>query len=169
MAILNANGNFYKNVTLKNLIDLFSGLCDQHASIKSFSFGDIWEIDVSERNYVVAHLSIENAQYSINELKYDFKFYVMDLVSKDESNENDVLSDTLQTIGDILSRLLNDRNMGIDIDSDYRIMENNIPCQPFTERFDDDVSGWVADISIIVSFDYSACQNDVDSVQDPIE
>jgi hypothetical protein len=105
-------------------------------------------------------LSIENAQYAPNEIQYDFKLFVMDLVSKDEGNENDVLSDTLQIIGDFISRLQNARNLDIDTNTDYRL-QPNINCRPFTERFDDDVSGWVADISIRVFFDYSACVGDV--------
>jgi hypothetical protein len=161
MPIINANGNFYKNATLKNLIDLFEDICTENSGIMSFSFGDIWEIETKERDYVVGHLSIENAQYLNNELQYDFKFYIMDLVSKDEGNENDVLSDTLQTIGDIVSKLKNGNvpNTHIDFENDYRLQEG-IVCQPFTERFDNDVSGWVADISIRVSFNYSACTGD---------
>jgi hypothetical protein len=155
--IINENGNYYKNVTLNNLIDLFAEISAANVGIKSHSFGDIWEIDVTERNYAVSHLSIENAQYLANEIQYDFKLYVMDLVSKDEGNENDVLSDTLQIIGDFVSVLQNSRTINIDTNTDYRLQEG-ITCQPFTERFDDDVSGWVADISIRVFFDYSACQ-----------
>lgn len=158
--IINQNGQYYKNVTLNNLIDLFAEIADDSVGIKSHSFGDIWEIDVTERNYAVSHLSIENAQYLPNEIQYDFRLYVMDLVSKDEGNENDVLSDTLQIIGDFISRLQNARNLDIDTNTDYRL-QPNISCQPFTERFDDDVSGWVATISIRVYFDYSACYGDI--------
>jgi hypothetical protein len=42
MPIINANGNFYKNATLKNLIDLFEDICTENSGIMSFSFGDIW-------------------------------------------------------------------------------------------------------------------------------
>ena len=119
--IINADGNYYKNVTLNNLIELFADIANSNGGVKSHSFGDIWEIDVTERNYAVSHLSIENAQYLANEIQYDFKLYVMDLVSKDESNENDVLSDTLQIIGDFISRLQNARNLNVDVNTDYRL------------------------------------------------
>lgn len=158
--IINQNGEYYKNVSLNNLITLFDTIATANQGIQSHSFGDIWEIDVTERNYAVSHLSIEQAQYLPNEIQYDFKLYVMDLVSKDESNENDVLNQTLQIIGDFISRLKNARDLNIDTNTDYRI-QDNISCQPFTERFDDDVSGWVADISIRVFFDYSACVGDI--------
>lgn len=158
--VINQNNQYYKNVTLNNLIDLFAEISASNVGLKSHSFGDIWEIDTKERNYAISHLSIENAQYAPNEIQYDFKLFVMDLVSKDEGNENDVLSDTLQIIGDFISRLQNARNLDIDTNTDYRL-QPNINCRPFTERFDDDVSGWVADISIRVFFDYSACVGDI--------
>jgi len=154
--IINQNNNYYKNVTLNNLINLFAEISEANTGIKSHSFGDIWEINIKERNYAVSHLSIENAQYLPNEINYDFKLYVMDLVSKDEGNENDVLSDMLQIIGDFISVLKNSQSLNIDTNTDYRL-QDNINCQPFTERFDDDVTGWVADLSIRVFFDYSAC------------
>lgn len=158
--IINQNGEYYKNVTLNNLITLFDTIATANQGIQSHSFGDIWEINANERNYAVSHLSIEGAQYLPNEIQYNFKLYVMDLVSKDESNENDVLNQTLQIIGDFISRLQNARDLNIDTNTDYRL-QPNINCQPFTERFDDQVSGWVADIQIRAFFDYSACVGDI--------
>ena len=40
-------------------------------------------------------------------------------------------------------------------------MNDNVSCSPFTERFDNEVSGWVADISITVTFNASACAGDI--------
>lgn len=157
--VFNENGDNYKNVTLKNIIEFFRETANRNAGIKTFTFGDIWEIDLVETDYALAHLSIESANYSINELEYNFKLYVMDLVSKDESNENDVLSDTLQIIGDFISTLQNDRTIFQNVEWDYRTKEQ-VNCTPFTERFDNEVSGWVGDFSIVVSFDYSACTGD---------
>ena len=82
----------------------------------------------------------------------------MDLVKKDESNEEEVLSDMLQVIGDVLSVLLN-----TDFDDDFLDfrqviqIQQNITCEPFTERFDNEVTGWTAGINIVVEFNASAC------------
>ena len=127
--VFNQDEQPYKNVTLKNLINLFAQISASNQGLKEHTFGDIWEIDLSETNY-------------------------------DESNENDVLRGMLQTIGDFISVLKNSQTLGIDTNTDYR-MNENINCVPFTERFDNEVSGWVADISITVSFDASACVGDI--------
>ena len=148
-----------KNVTLSNIIKLYEDIADANEYIQDATFGDIFEIDLKETNYALAHLSIENANYSTHELTYSFSLYVMDLVSTDEGNENDVLSDTLQVIGDFISQFKHSSSFG-DTEHDYR-MNDNVSCTPFTERFDNEVSGWSADISITVSFNASACTTDI--------
>jgi len=74
--VINQNNQYYKNVTLNNLIDLFAEISASNVGLKSHSFGDIWEIDTKERNYAISHLSIENAQYAPNEIQYDFHFKI---------------------------------------------------------------------------------------------
>ena len=73
---------------------------------------------------------------------------------------NDVLSDTLQIIGDTISYLRYDGDAQFDVEYDYRISEN-VNCVPFTERFDNELSGFVADIRISTTFNRSACTNEI--------
>ena len=155
----NQQGLLQKNVTLSNIVTLYNSISSANSYIQTATFGDIFEIDLNETDYALAHLSIEGAAYKNHELTYNFKLYVMDLVSKDESNENDVLSDTLQVIGDYISVFKHSTSYG-DFENDYRF-NDNVNCTPFTERFDSEVTGWVADISITVSWNASACSGDI--------
>ena len=155
----NIAGQQQKNVTLLNIIKLYENIASANSYIQDFTFGDIFEIDLNETNYALSHLSIESANYSNHELTYNLRLYVIDLVSKDEGNENDVLSDTLQVIGDFISQFKHSTSFGAT-ENDYRMSEN-VSCTPFTERFDNEVSGWTADISITVSFNASACTGDI--------
>ena len=155
----NKAGQLQKNVTLLNIIKLYEQIADDNSYIQTFTFGDIFEIDLNDTAYALSHLSIESANYTANELTYALKLYVMDLVSKDEANENDVLSDTLQVIGDFISQFKHSTSFG-DMENDFR-MNDNVSCSPFTERFDNEVSGWVADISITVTFNASSCAGDI--------
>lgn len=155
-------GQEIKNITLNMLYDLFRKLGDDSLIIKTTTIGDVFEVDLVNTSYPLLHISTETANFEQNILTYSFQFIVMDLVSKDESNEEDVLSDMLQVIGDIISNLKNS-----DFDSNYddfrhslRI-QNDISCEPFTERFDNEVSGWTATINIDVDFNASACSGDV--------
>lgn len=151
-------GQEIKNVTLNMLYDLFRSVGASNTVIQTTSIGDIFEVDLVETKYPLLHIGTQTAGYSTGSLTYSFQFIVMDLVKKDESNEEDVLSDMLQVIGDVLSVLLNS-----DFDTDFTDfrqviqIQDSISCEPFTERFDNEVTGWTASIDIVVSFDASAC------------
>lgn len=152
-----------KNVTLQNIIQLHDTIVQASNYVQQGGFGDIFELDIDQTQlFPVCWLSIENASYTKNELTYNLRLYVMDLVDLDETNENDVLSDALQMIGDYISQLRHGFSYGgldWNMEHDYRVSDN-INCEPFTERFDSQVSGWAANISITVSFNASACLND---------
>ncbi len=161
MAII-SNGSVVKNVTLNMIYKLFTDIASANFLIKTFTIGDIFEVDLTKVEYTLAHLITKDAKYSERALTYNFQLIIMDLVKKDESSEEDVLSDTLQIVGDFVSELRN----GSEIlsreytENEYRF-STDVSCTPFTERFDSEVSGWAADISITVDFDASACVNDV--------
>ena len=151
-------GQEIKNVTLNMLYDLFRSVGSSNTIIQTTTIGDIFEVDLVETKYPLLHIGTETATYDTSSLTYTFQFIVMDLVKKDESNEEEVLSDMLQVIGDVLSVLLN-----TDFDDDFLDfrqviqIQQNITCEPFTERFDNEVTGWTAGINIVVEFNASAC------------
>ena len=147
-----------KNATLEQLYNLFRDIGTQHLFIKTTTIGDIFEVDLVETTYPLMHVSTNTATFTSGQIEHSFQIVVMDLVNKDENNEEEVLSDMLQIIGDVLSVLLNS-----DFDTNYtdfrheiRIQEN-ITCEPFTERFDNEVTGWTADVNIVVQFAADAC------------
>ncbi len=156
------NGFELKNITLNNLYEMFRTI-GNNVQVNTTTVGDIFEVDLTETTYPLMHVATNNASFDTNNLTYNFQIIVMDLVSKDESNEENVLSDSLQTIGDVISYIRNDNTMLsnlLDFRNNIRI-QDSITCEPFTERFDNEVSGWTADISIEVVFESSACTGDI--------
>ena len=146
-------------ITYNQIVKKFEDIITANKFIKTFVAGDIYEIDLTETTYMYAHLSIESATFDNAQLTYSFRLYVMDIVNKDEGNENDVLSDTLQVINDVISEFRNGSStFGLENMQDYEI-QDTISCSPFTERFDNEVSGWSADIDVTVINHYNACNN----------
>ena len=146
-------------ITYNQILKKFEDVITANKFIKTFVAGDIYEIDLTETTYMYAHLSIESATFDNAQLTYSFRLYVMDIVNKDEGNENDVLSDTLQVINDVISEFRNGSStFGLETMQDYEI-QDTISCSPFTERFDNEVSGWSADIDVTVINHYNACNN----------
>ena len=157
------NGYELKNVTLKMLYKVFEDAFDLEPQLNTITFGDIFEVDLAKSSkYTIMHVSTDTAAYDAGNLTYNFQIIIMDLVNKDENNENDVLSDTLEVVGNIISRVRNS-NLTTEVD-DFRNtirLQDSVSCEPFTERFDNEVTGWAANLSIEVEFNASACTGDV--------
>ena len=142
-----------KNITLENLYKKINSVLSNNVFVTTVTKGDIFEVDLTSVDYPLAHFGITSANYDTQTLQYVFQVIVMDLVSKDESNEENVLGDTLQVIGDLISQLKNEDDDDYDdFRNDIRILDS-VSCEPFTERFDNEVSGFTATITIEVNFE----------------
>ena len=157
------NGYEIKNVTLKMLYEVFQEAFTLEPQLNTITFGDIFEVDLAKNSiYPIMHVSTDTASYDTGSLTYSFQIIVMDLVNKDENNEHDVLSDMLEVIGNIISHIRNSALVS-EVD-DFRNtirLQDSISCEPFTERFDNEVTGWTANISIEVEFNASACAGQI--------
>ena len=157
------NGYEIKNVTLKMLYEVFEEAFKLEPQLNTITFGDIFEVDLAKNSiYPIMHVSTDTASYDTGSLTYSFQIIVMDLVNKDENNEHDVLSDMLEVIGNIISHIRNSALVS-EVD-DFRNtirLQDSISCEPFMERFDNEVTGWTANISIEVEFNASACAGQI--------
>ncbi len=136
------------NITLNQIVKLFEDIATNHDQIQSFGFGDLWEYSANNdgltKNKKTPTLwaVLEDSTFDSNELVLNFTLLVFDLVKKDEFNETEVLSDTLQIAGDVYSIL-----QSPDYYDHFTIISSS-QLQDFTERFDDEVSGWSMKIGL---------------------
>tara|TARA_R110000823_G_scaffold20688_3_gene63099 strand:+ start:2864 stop:3397 length:534 start_codon:yes stop_codon:yes gene_type:complete len=151
------------NTTYNNIIDSLSCVSLAHMKVHSVSTGDIDNIDTSGIvKYPLVHIVPTAVVSGINTLTYDFNILAMDLVQTDESNEQDVLSDTLGIITDIIAQYKHGANLGIYPDNKgvyAQIDDSDFSLEPFTERFDNTVSGWNCNFSITMPHNYQTCNN----------
>ena len=77
------------------------------------------------------------------------------------SNEQEVLSGTLQISVDIISMLRHSEHQSTenvdDINSPLYFAAGQQTLEPFTERFDNLLTGWVFSLSVVVANDFDAC------------
>ena len=142
-------------MTLNQLIQKLNDFATAHQQVHSFGFGDLWEIEASgAKNAVNMWANVVNGAVDINgkQSSIDFRVCIMDLVKKDESNENEVLSDIYLIGLDLVAYLNNNSNW------DSYTIANNITLTPFTERFDNDWSGWIIDFTLTNRFLSDYCQ-----------
>ena len=155
-----------ENITYNQIIQEFQNLANAHLQVKTFTQGDIFEVDANTVVFPQVHLITEQAIIKPQEITYNFKLIAMDLVEPAEENEIEVLSDTLRIIGDFVSAFRNGAGSGsvFPMEPDLYDISEQINCNPFTERFDQSVSGWVADFQITVVNDESMCDSAFDGL-----
>ena len=148
------------NKTYNNLIMTLKELGDKHLQISTTTTGDIYDIDLENTKYPLLHINPVNVTTRRTELVYNFQVFVMDLVDDDNANEQDVYSDVLQTCIDIIAILSNSKwqsQLTLDLDAPVYFAEGNFTLEPFTERFNNAVSGWVFQLPITVQNDFQSC------------
>ena len=135
--------------TVNNLIKVFKDIATRHYQIEYFYVGNDWEIGTVESMHPVLWINPVEATMPAGDNGYKtfqvlFEVKVFDLVNKDESNENDVLSDTIDILKDIIMEFKGHpyyTNSQLDIIDD-------IDFESFTEKFDEEVSGWLCEINM---------------------
>jgi len=119
----------------------------------SFLFGDPWEYGASNQiQYPLMGVRLISSGLGDKQHTTSLNIYFADLVKKDEGNETDVLSDMQQAATRLYSEFKEQ-------------LEDNYPATlsvtssftPFTERWDDEVSGVEVNMNIEQFFDNSTC------------
>lgn len=135
-----------------NIITDWRNFANQHAQINSFGFGEIEQLtnDIQtkvEPLYPRLYFVPDNTRLSQNHMHITWKVICTDRVDDDLSNQQDVLSDTLEIMKDLFSRAYLS-----DYDADW---DANI--EPFLEDTETVLAGWTMSLSIQQKFDYDRC------------
>ena len=164
-----------ENKTYNNVINTLKNIGGSHEQIATVTTGDIFDINLEKmEEFVLMHINPVNVTTEDFGLTYNFQIFICDLVSEDAnwtatniqsannlSNEQEVLSETLQISVDIISLLrhsLQQSAAGVnDINDPLYFADGQQTLEPFTERFDNLLTGWVFSISILVANDFDAC------------
>ena len=164
------------NATYNNVVDALKCVAFSHGMVNNVSSGTVDEVDISANSvYPLVHIVPGNVTAGIQQLTFEFNILAMDLslgnredvkdVKKSldlyPGHEQQILSDTMQILIDIIAQyknglmLRNNRDEGILGQAD----DKDFILEPFTERFDNVVSGWNCSFSITVPGTYFACES----------
>ena len=164
-----------ENKTYNNVINTLKNIGGAHEQIATVTTGDIYDVNLEKmEEFVLMHVNPVNVTTGDFGLTYNFQIFIMDLVSEDAnwtatniqsannlSNEQEVLSETLQISVDIISLLrhsLQQSALGVnDVNDPLYFADGQQTLEPFTERFDNLLTGWVFSIGVLVANDFDAC------------
>ena len=165
------------NKTYNNAIDTLKQLGAEHEQIATTTTGDIWKIDLAKNTlFPLFHINPVNVTTGQSSLTYNFQLFVMDSVTEKEnwteaniqsanylSNEQEVMSSCLQICGDIIGMMRHSKWQSAETDGTQDInepvyfTEGEYTLEPFQERFDNLLTGWVFSIGIVVQNDFQTC------------
>jgi hypothetical protein len=157
-------------INLKTFTDDFRVLSEYHKQIQSFGFGDMddfiyWnEMRLKENNdhynspyYPYFYVVPQDVTQKFGFMEYKFTFITSDIIQRDLSNQNDVLSDTLQIMDDILGQFRLSVTESLGNFNELFYLDTPITCTPFLEKYDDLLGGWTADVTIKVMIPLDRC------------
>jgi len=142
-------------LTYNQIIKILRDYSTANYQINSFGNGDLWEVvehnQIKDFEYPLMWVQDQPATTSQNEIELVFRVFFISLVHKDESNENEVKSDMLSMCTDLLSFW--------KMQTDYRLVniDVNTNLTSFTERFNDELTGWFVDLKLTQNIKYDKC------------
>ena len=167
------------NKTYNNVINTLCRLGEYHEQISTVSVGDIFDINLEKMEKMpLLHINPTSVSTGDSELVYNFQIFICDLVSEKKdwqtkqkseltklvntkTNEQEVWNQTLEISTDFISMLRHSEQQSLkgtnDINTPIYFTQDQFTIEPFSERFDNLLCGWVFTIGIKVMNDFDAC------------
>jgi hypothetical protein len=145
--------------TYKELIDLFRSICLSQLAVKQFQVGQLSDIDNQnvEHTFVrfplVFMIPTQSSMDRFGKMLLGFSFIVMDIAKdNDEQLQIDTHNNTLMIMQDIFSKFIMTDWLTVGAK-----IETPIYMLPFVERFNNNLTGWSADISVEIQSPFNLC------------
>ena len=133
-----------------------------NVNVNTVTYGDITRIDLSKQTiFPLSHIMVNNVTQQERVLIFNLTVFNMDIVdySKeattdiflDNDNEQDVLNTQLAVANRMIEML---RSGTLYLDK-YQL-DGSASCEPFMDRFENQIAGWATTFTILV-------QNDIDN------
>tara|TARA_R110000803_G_scaffold7124_1_gene22967 strand:+ start:390 stop:1001 length:612 start_codon:yes stop_codon:yes gene_type:complete len=159
--------NKNNTASYNNVIDALKCVAITHGMVNNVSSGTVDEVDLSANSvYPLVHIVPGSVTAGVQKVTFNFNILAMDLVKVDDSNEQQVLSDTLQILIDTIAQYKHGLLLGVQQNEGIygQADDKDFTIEPFTERFDNIVSGWNCSFFITVPGIYFACNSYNESV-----
>jgi hypothetical protein len=144
-------------------IDKLKTHLDNDALVNSVSEGDIFQVDLAKQTiFPLVHIMVNSCTFEVNVLRFNISLIAMDLVdiSKKENTNvylgNDNTQDALNSTLAILNRAYDIMLHG-SLAYDLFQIDGNPNCEPFTERFENLLSGWTMTFDVLVPNEMTIC------------
>ena len=145
-----------------DIVNTFKKVCEQHDQVRTFTTGDIFEADLETQDvFTKVHLIETGASIDKTTFTFTFDLLVMDLVNADGSDVEFTLNRTFLILSDIFREFRTGSALANSAVTQSITMPETLACEPFTDRFENLLSGWKGTFNITVQGNNSACQTPI--------
>jgi hypothetical protein len=143
----------------KEVVNYFQTIAESHLAVKQFQSGVISDIDVqtntdSPTRYPLVFLIHRSGSIDRDgKTVFRFSLMVMDIAKNQESLEVNRLSDCHDILMDLISKVILTSWKEVDMN-----LSTPIPTTPFVERFNNNLTGWAAEIDVTVKSPLNLCE-----------
>ena len=146
-----------------NITDKIKDTLNAEPFVNTVTYGSLDDVDLNKQTiFPLSHLIVNNCTVGTNTLTFNISILAMDVVdeSKEEEtdgfvgndNEQDVLNTCLTVINKLTTKL---RKGALFLDR-YQL-DADVIFEPFVERFDNSLAGFVGTFDILVTNDIDIC------------
>ena len=131
--------------------------------VNTVSYGSLDDVDLNKQTiFPLSHIIVNNCNVASNTMTFNISKLAMDIVdeSKDEVTDifvgNDNEQDVLNTQLEVINRVVSILQRG-DLYTDLFQVDGAVGCEPFVDRFENKLAGWVATFDVLVQNDMTVC------------
>jgi hypothetical protein len=146
-----------------DLTDKIKDTLQAEPFVNTVSYGSLDDVDLNKQTiFPLSHIIVNNCTVASNLLRFNISVLAMDVVdeSKLETTDNfvgnDNEQDVLNTQLAILNRLIALLQRGTLYEDKYQV-EGEVGCEPFVDRFENKLAGWVATFDVVIQNDMTIC------------
>ena len=132
-------------------------------NVNTVTTGDITDIDLSKQTiFPLCHIIINSATVEEQVLRFSISVLAMDVVDqskeatsdifKGNNNEHDILNTQLAVVNKLTQVL----RMGTLYRDKYQL-DGDPTCEPFYDRFENQVAGWACTFDVLIENDINIC------------
>jgi hypothetical protein len=131
--------------------------------VNTVTTGNLSNVNLQKQDiFPLSHIIINSVTDSEQTLSFNISILAMDIVSRSKLETTDIFvgnnneQDVLNTQLAVLNKLIMVLRKG-DLHRDKYQLEGNPSCEPFYDRFENELAGWTATMDIVIYNDITIC------------
>ena len=132
-------------------------------NVNTVTTGDISDVNLQKIDiFPLSHIIVNNATLGEQTITFNISILAMDIVDRNKKTGEDVflgqnnLQDILNTQLAVLNKAIQILRKG-DLYGDKYQLQADPNCEPFYDRFDNELAGWTATMDIVIYNDINIC------------